>query len=230
MKIGILQTGRSPDELRAKHGDYNEMFVRLLSRSDIAFDTYPVLDDRFPEKTADADAWVVTGSRCGVYDGFPWIARLEAFLREVHAARVPLVGVCFGHQAIAEALGGKVEKFSGGWSCGLVEYRMAGRSAPAPLHAWHQDQVVAPPPGAETIAETDFCRYAGLRIGDRTLTLQPHPEFDAAYVRALAIAKADIVGEKVAAEAVDSLTHGKADDFGPYILDFIDTGLAAGRG
>ena len=82
-----------------------------------------------------------------------------------------------------------------------------------------QQRAIADFPGA----------YAGLRIGDRTLTLQPHPEFDAAYVRALAIAKADIVGEKVAAEAVDSLTHGKADDFGPYILDFIDAALAAGR-
>ncbi|MDA0665017.1 MAG: type 1 glutamine amidotransferase, partial [Proteobacteria bacterium] len=222
------QTGHAPDELRAEHGDYNEMFMRLLARPDIAFETFPVLADRFPADPSAADAWVVTGSRCGVYDGFPWIARLEGFLRDLHDARAPLVGICFGHQAIAEALGGKVEKFSGGWSVGLEHYRVEGREAPAALLAWHQDQVVVPPPGAEIIAASDFCPYAGLRVGNHILTLQPHPEFSTDYVRALVTARRAMIGEAVAASAIGSLSAGRPDDFGAYILDFIDAAIAAG--
>jgi GMP synthase-like glutamine amidotransferase len=82
MKIGILQTGRAPDELIARHGDYNEMFMALLAGRSMTFTTYRVLDDEFPEDAAQADGWLITGSRCGVYDGFPWIARLEDWLRQ----------------------------------------------------------------------------------------------------------------------------------------------------
>ena len=228
MKLGILQTGHAPDELRDEYGDYDEMFRRLLARPDIAFETFPVLADRFPADPSAADAWVVTGSRCGVYDGFPWIARLEDFLRDLHDAQAPLVGICFGHQAIAEALGGKVEKFSGGWSVGLEYYRVEGREAPAGLLAWHQDQVVAPPPGAEIIAASDFCPCAGLRVGSHILTLQPHPEFSPDYVRALVAARRTMIGDAVAASALDSLAAGRPDDFSGYILDFIDAALAAG--
>jgi len=226
MKIGILQTGRSPDELRDEFGDYNEMFMALLGRPDVVFETFAVMVDDFPNRPDIADAWVVTGSRCGVYDGFPWIAKLKAFLRHVHQDRVPLVGICFGHQAVAAALGGTVEKFAGGWSCGLQHYDMVGRPAPAALLAWHQDQVIVPPKDAEVIMSSDFCRYAGMRIGDFTLTIQAHPEFTPDFVRALAGARRDVVGAAVADAALASLTAAP-DDFGPYLLDFIDGAVAA---
>lgn len=227
MRIGILQTGHSPDELRDVHGDYNEMFMRLLGRPDIAFETFAVQADDFPVRPSVADAWVVTGSSCGVNDGFPWIAKLNSFLRHVHEARMPLLGICFGHQAIAEALGGKVEKFSGGWSCGLRRYDMAGRDAPVSLLTWHQDQVVAPPPNAKIIASSDFCRFAGLRVGDHILTLQPHPEFTPEFLRALAAARRDVIGDTMSASVIDSLSVDLPEDFGPYILDFIYAAIAA---
>lgn len=228
MKIGILQTGQSPDELIAEHGDYNDMFVRLLSRPGITFETYVVLQDDFPARPSDADAWIVTGSRCGVYDGFPWITKLKSFLRAVHADKVPLVGICFGHQAIAEALGGKAEKFSGGWSCGLERYDVPGRNAPVSLLAWHQDQVTALPPGAEIFMSSDFCRIAGMRIGTTTMTVQAHPEFTPAFLAALAGARRAVVGEAVAASAIASLSTGAPDDFAPDILDFIDGAVTVG--
>lgn len=228
MKIGILQTGRSPDELRDEHGDYDDMFMRLLARPDVTFETFVVLADDFPARPNVVDAWVVTGSRCGVYDGFPWITKLKSFLRYIHEQQVPLVGVCFGHQVIAEALGGKAKKFSGGWSCGLEHYDMPGQDAPAALLAWHQDQVTALPPGAKVIASTDFCRYAGMRIGDYTMTLQPHPEFTPDFLRALADARRSVVGDAVADAAIASLSAAP-DDFGPWILDFIDEAMAAGK-
>jgi GMP synthase-like glutamine amidotransferase len=230
MKIGILQTGHSPEALRDVHGDYNEMFMRLLGGPNTEFETFPMLANEFPAHPSVADAWLVTGSSCGVYDGFPWIATLKAFLRQVHEEQVPLVGICFGHQIIAEALGGKVEKFLGGWSCGLKHYDMAGRDTPAALFAWHQDQVVVPPQGAEIIAWSDFCRYAGLRVGDRTLTFQAHPEFDQEYVRALATARRETIGNAMAAAVIDSFSTGTPENFGPIILDFIDAALAGTGG
>lgn len=230
MRIGILQTGHAPEQLRAVHGDYNEMFMRLLGRPGISFETFPVQADAFPAHPSVADAWVVTGSSCGVYDGFPWIAKLEALLHRMHEARTPLVGICFGHQAIAEALGGRVEKFSGGWSCGLKRYDMTGRTSPAALLSWHQDQVVAPPPGADVIASSDFCRFAGLRFGDHILTLQPHPEFTPDYLRALAAARREVIGDAMSAAAIDSLSGDSPEDFGPYILDFMSAAMAAQKG
>ncbi len=230
MRIGILQTGHSPNELRDLHGDYNEMFMRLLGRADTSFETFAVQADDFPARPSVADAWVVTGSRCGVYDGFPWIAKLKAFLRHLHEARTPLLGICFGHQAIAEALGGKVEKFSGGWSCGLKSYDVLGRASPATLPAWHQDQVVALPPDADIIASSDFCRYAGMRIGDHILTLQPHPEFTPEFLQALAEARRAVIGDAMFASVIDSLSTDIPEDFGPYILDFMSAAIAAKQG
>ncbi len=190
MKIGILQCGRAPEELVADYGDYNTMFERLLAHDDFSFDTYAVLDNVMPESITAADGWLITGSRFGVYEDHPWIPPLETFLRDAFNAAVPIVGICFGHQILAQALGGKVEKFSGGWSLGPVEYqRSDGQSAA--VQAFHQDQVVELPPTATVTGSTPFCEYAFLAYDNRALTMQPHPEFSAAFVQDLLVARGD---------------------------------------
>ena len=143
MKIGILQTGHAPDELKSASGNYDEMFRRLLDGHGFSFDTYPVLDGVFPDGAEAADGWLINGSKHGAYEDHDWITPLEDLIREIHARKMPLVGVCFGHQVIAQALGGKVVKYDGGWSVGHTEYRLHG--APVQLNAWHQDQVVELP-------------------------------------------------------------------------------------
>jgi GMP synthase-like glutamine amidotransferase len=116
MQIGILQTGQSPDALRDDAGDYPDMFERLLAGQGFTFRTWHVEAMDFPASVHDMDGWLITGSRHGAYEDHPFIAPLEAFIRDAYAAHVPMVGVCFGHQIIAQAMGGKVERYAGGWS------------------------------------------------------------------------------------------------------------------
>jgi GMP synthase (glutamine-hydrolysing) len=183
MKIGILQTGHSPDDFREQLGDYGEMFTKLLDGHDFDFQIWSVVDGILPEGVDEADGWLITGSKHGAYEDHDWIPPLENFIRETYADERPMIGVCFGHQVIAQALGGKVEKFTGGWSIGRTEYDMDGDKLA--LNAWHQDQVVELPEGAKVVASSDFCPYAALAYDNRIWTVQPHPEFGHDFIDGL---------------------------------------------
>ena len=183
MKIGILQTGHAPEELQPSLGNYDAMFERLLSSGGFTFETFHVVDMEFPAGAHAADGWLITGSKHGAYEDHAWIPPLEALIREIRAADLPLIGVCFGHQIIAQALGGRVEKFSGGWSIGRTAYQIGPKTLH--LNAWHQDQVVALPKGATVEASSDICENAVLSYGDKVWTIQPHPEFGAEMIGGL---------------------------------------------
>jgi len=183
MKIGILQTGHAPDALRPAHGDYNDLFEKLLAGQGLTFQTWPVVEMVFPSGIHDAEGWLITGSRHGAYEDHPFIPPLEAFIRDCYAAGVPLVGVCFGHQIIAQALGGKVEKYGGGWSVGRQIYDWGGE--PVALNDWHQDQVTVRPAEAEVCASNAFCENAALVYGDKIFSVQAHPEFSPDFLAEL---------------------------------------------
>ena len=139
MKIGILETGYRPEETIEEHGSYAHAFERLLDGFRLTFENRAALEGELPESVLSADGWLITGSKHGAYDDLPWIKPLEQFIVEAYRDAIPMVGVCFGHQIIAQALGGRVEKFDGGWSVGRVEYRLDGIGDRVPLFAWHQD-------------------------------------------------------------------------------------------
>ncbi|HET7576772.1 MAG TPA: type 1 glutamine amidotransferase [Sphingomicrobium sp.] len=188
MKVAILETGRPPAPLEEQFGDYADMFAAMLGPS-FELQRFDVQAGELPDPAAH-DAFLITGSPAGVYDPLPWIAPLMEFIRSASEAK--MVGVCFGHQVMAEALGGHVEKSDKGWGAGLHRYTMvrlepwidtAGTIA---IPASHQDQVVVQPPNTEVVAASDFTPLAALAWTDRpAISFQFHPEFSPAFARAL---------------------------------------------
>ena len=183
MIIGILQAGHLPETIARETGDYDVMYPEMLAGHGLEFRNFAVVDGQFPDSANDADGWLITGSRHGAYEDHAWIPPLEQLIRDIHARGLPLIGICFGHQIIAQALGGTVEKFAGGWSVGRTDYRLGDKVLS--LNAWHQDQVTRRPEGADLLGSSDFCENAILAYGDTIWTLQPHPEFDSAFIDGL---------------------------------------------
>lgn len=208
MKIGILETGYPPEGTIGTHGTYPQAFMRLLDGYGFSFDSWAALEGELPQSIHDAEGWLITGSKHGAYDDLPWIKPLEQFIASAYEANVPVVGICFGHQIIAQALGGKVVKFDGGWSVGRVEYQLDGMGENVPLYAWHQDQVIALPEDAQVAGSTDFCRYAALSYGNKAWSIQPHPEFTRGYMAELLEARKSVLPSTIASQAATSLTQG----------------------
>jgi len=204
MKIGILQTGRSPDTLQGEFGDYDAFFRRFLDGRGFEFETYEALDGVLPNSPAACDGWLITGSRFGAYEDHDWIPPLEDFLRAVYATGAPIFGVCFGHQILAQALGGVVEKFDKGWSVGPTTYEseIFGNQT---MVAWHQDQVTQRPEDARVLGSSDFCENAILAYGDQALTIQPHPEFTAAFMAGLLEARGGVLPEHIQSAAREKM-------------------------
>lgn len=211
MQIGILQCGHFPTADGFMDRTYQDLYATLLAGHGFQFRTWSVVDMEFPDGVAEADGWLISGSRHGAYEDHGFIPPLEDFIRDNAAQRVPMVGICFGHQIMAKAFGGRVEKFVGGWSAGLVNYDFGGVTLP--LNAWHQDQVVEKPDAARVIASTAFCQFAALVYGDHAMSMQPHPEFDAEAVRLLLDARAPgVLPEGVIRAARETLDRSAAQD------------------
>ena len=188
MKLAILETGHPPGDLADRFGDYPAMFELLLGDG-FEVETFDVQAGELPDPNAH-DAVLITGSPAGVYDDFPWIEPLMEFIRSAKDSK--MVGVCFGHQVMAEALGGHVEKSDKGWGAGLhrydivhPEYWLDGTQEVS-IPASHQDQVVTQPPNTDIVAASDFTPYAALAWTDRpAISFQFHPEFSPGFAKAL---------------------------------------------
>jgi GMP synthase-like glutamine amidotransferase len=206
MKIGILETGRPPGQLSEQFGDYAAMVGAMLGDG-FTLESFDVQDGKLPQHPSAHDAFLITGSPAGVYDPLPWIAPLEQFIRTAGTSK--LVGICFGHQVMAQALGGQVEKSDKGWGAGLHHYSilrrepwMAGDRSDIAAPASHQDQVVVQPPNTDVVAESPFTKFAALAWTDRpAISFQFHPEFSPAFAKALIEQRYDVVPDPEAAIA-----------------------------
>jgi GMP synthase-like glutamine amidotransferase len=195
MKLTIIQLDESPHAVRDRFARYEPQYERLFSAITDRFEydyVYPLDGQALPDP-AGLEAIAITGSATGVYDHPAWINPMRGFIRAAYTAKTPMLAVCFGHQLMADALGGDVRLSEKGWGVGRQEYRQVttpdfARDLPANLAiaASHQDQVITPPDCAKVWLSSDFCPNAGLVYdGGTAMSLQPHPEFDLAYSRAL---------------------------------------------
>ncbi|MEH3117407.1 MAG: type 1 glutamine amidotransferase [Methylorubrum populi] len=194
MRIAILETGHPPERLGGRFASYGAMVAALIGQDALSghtFERFDVTAGHWPGAPETFDAFVVTGSPASVYDPIPWVADLLAFLRDLDPSK-KLVGLCFGHQALAQAFGGRVERSERGWGLGLHVYGVVERAPfmdeadKIAIPVSHQDQVVALPPGARVLAGSAFTPYGVLAWTDRpALSFQCHPEFAPDYARAL---------------------------------------------
>lgn len=183
-----------------------------------------------PPPAGAYDAYICTGSRCSVYDDRPWIAALKDFVREVQECGKPFVGICFGHQMLAEALGGKVEKAAQGWGVGVhdmyivrPENWMTPQLSHCKLQYMHADQVQHLPRDSTLLASAEHCRVAMFRIGPRMLGIEGHPEFPAAYVEALLRDRLDRIGpDRVEAGIASLRERTDHETAGRWISNFLE--------
>ncbi len=232
MKLGILKADSVLDQFQPDHGDYPRMFVRRLGDNadhKIEFVTYDVEHGVYPTHLDDCDGYVITGSKLSVYDDEPWIRALESYVVSLHEAKKPLAGICFGHQLVAQALGGKTEPAEVGWGVGVQGYDMLqsksymqpGLSSTRVL-ASHKDQVTRLPEGAELLAASEFCPLAMFQVESHIFCMQAHPEFREEYSKDLMNMRRELLGEQTYASGIESLDQDlDSDVIAQWILQFL---------
>ncbi len=231
MKIGILKTDAVRPEWVPDFGEYPDMFIALLAREDpsLEFAVYDVEEGVYPEDIDEVDAYLITGSKSSVYEDKAWIQQLMVFVRELHARKKKLVGICFGHQIVAQALGGKTEKSTKGWGQGLHTHTFVetppwhdGGSPDLQILVSHQDQVVKNAEGARVLAASEFCENAVVQIGEHILTFQGHPDFVPGYSSEIMDYRREMIGDEVYETGMASLQQSpEGDRVARWILNFL---------
>ncbi len=237
MRIGLLETDILYDDLIEDYGSYGLMFENYftqLGTANLEFVYYQVQQGELPQSLDECDAYIITGSKAGAYEDHHWIAPLSNWIVAANHAKTKLLGICFGHQLIAQALGGKVEMSDNGWGIGvrsMMTISDSPFSQPLPKYLdliySHKDQVVRLPAGANNFLGDNFCPHAGFTLGEHIVTLQGHPEFDAQYCERLLSRRAEIIGEPIYSKGINSLRQGTVETFiGRLILDFLQHAIS----
>lgn len=170
-----------------------------------------------PLPTADAfDGYIITGSRFSVNDDLPWIPPLRDFVRVLASQSIPVFGICFGHQIIAQAFGGEVNRSDTGWALGSQQYTYTEGCAHGnePAFVFHQDQVETMPEGATVIGSSHQCPIGALKYEHPALSVQYHPEFVTSYIQMLIDLKESTMPQGKAGEARDSVSDLPVDNSG----------------
>jgi GMP synthase (glutamine-hydrolysing) len=205
MTILLVKCGTASPAVRLAHGDYDRWFLRALAPAGVRLEVVEAhAGAPLPPGGGRADAVLATGSPRSVCERAPWMLRAGEWLRERAERGTPVLGVCFGHQLLADAFGGAIAPSPLGREIGTVgcELTVAGREDPlfdgvAPafdVQATHEDEVRTLPAGAELLATNAASRVQAFRIGARIRAVQFHPELDAAGMAAMISARASLLG------------------------------------
>src|SRR3954470_15189021 len=234
MNIGLLACDDVPERFRHIAGGYQDMFDALLRPHipGFTFTRFDVVKGEIPASPDACDVYLCTGSRYSVYDERDWIEALKAFVRDVHDAGKTFVGVCFGHQVLAQALGGRVSKADQGWGVGVLDMEILAPEAwmrPPQRHCrlqyMHGDQVLDMPSDSTLLAAAPHCPVAMFKVGETMLGIEGHPEFPAAYEEALLRARRERIGAQIVDAALESLATPTDHELaGRWIANFIEQG------
>ena len=235
MKVGLLECDHVREELVHIAGDYRQMFPALFLQvaPDWDFSFYDVCNGHFPESADECDVYICTGSKSSVYDKEPWIEKLQDFVQKIFHSQSVFVGVCFGHQLLGEALGGKVEKSAGGWCVGIhtlkllqQELWMQPVQSELNLLMMCQDQVLKLPPDSQLLASADNCLNAMFSVGNRMLGVQAHPEFPREYNQALMELRVERIGAEKVRQGIATLAmHSDELIFAGWVRKFVENAL-----
>jgi GMP synthase-like glutamine amidotransferase len=230
--IAILLTSNDTSDFARRFTHDGVRFTELLQpfRPDWRFETIPVKDDVFPADPSDYDGYVISGSPASVQGDDPWIAHLLDFIRQADRRRIPMFGACFGHQALALALGGEVRRSEKGWSLGTAPTHfqrfapwMEPRQESVRLYSAHQEQVTRLPDGAELLGGDAFCPIGAFRIGNHVFTTEYHPEMTPAFIHGLVDSLDGKLDAATIARARKALEHpAEGRLFGQWIVNFLD--------
>ena len=231
MQIRILETGEPPDPLKSQLGDYPGMFERLLApwSKEFSFSSTAAHKGEAMPAISEFDGLLITGSPAGVYDEYDWIGPCEDLVRHTADAGKPQVGICFGHQLMAQAFGGRTEKSDKGWGVGVHDYKLAGAtdwmSPPSNRLACavsHQDQVVEAPAGARVLGGSEFCPIGVLEFAQGpAISFQQHPEFAHDYGEALLrLRKGRIPADRADPGIASYKNHSDRELMGKWIANF----------
>lgn len=232
IRVGILNAIHPQKSVINWGGSPTDAYSRFLQNAGapFVFTGYEVAQGQLPAAPDECDAYVITGSSNGVYDRDAWIPDLTQFIRDSYQAGKKLVGICFGHQILAHALGGHAEKSEKGWGLGLKTFSisqtkpwMNGAPEQCSLYFAHQDQVMALPPQAELLGGNEFCPNAFFVMADQVLGIQGHPEFSQSMMEDLLVPGAGELEPVVRETAVTSLTQGIPDNelVGQWLVNFL---------
>lgn len=233
--IGILQPMIFPEDMARQFGRMDAMYHAFLlaGHDEVVTKTFNLAEGQWPQRLEACDGYLITGSAHAVYEDHDWLPRLFDLVRELVRLELPLLGLCFGHQAIAKALGGRVEKSQNGWGIGVQHYDvnvflpwMQPRLARFSLLASHQDQVLEPPKDAIIWASSENCPIAGMAIGKHVLTIQPHPEHSLAFGSHLLHVRRDRLGEATWRAGRQSLIWPRHDGI---LAQWVDKFFTSGR-
>ncbi len=229
--LGLLETDTLYPDLLDEYRSYGTMFTQFFSRLGIPLEYrfYQVQQGELPQDIKECDAYLITGSKAGVYDDLPWIAPLQDWIRQAYAQHSKMIGICFGHQLLAHTLGGYAARSDKGWGIGVHTTRIEHRPSwlnddlsHLRLIYSHRDQVLTLPPEARRLASSEFCENAAFYIDQRVLTFQGHPEFTVDYTQKLLPRRENCIGPDLFREGMNTLAQPTdADSVGRWLAEFI---------